>query len=75
MKNLLSMDEVSTTEIMQILERAAQFEAGEPSQLEKDYYVSNLFFEPSTRTKTSFESAERRIGATVIPFDLASQVC
>lgn len=69
MKNLLSMDEVSTTEIMQILERAAQFEAGEPSQLEKDYYVSNLFFEPSTRTKTSFESAERRIGATVIPFD------
>lgn len=63
------MDEVSTTEIMQILERAAQFEAGEPSQLEKDYYVSNLFFEPSTRTKTSFESAERRIGATVIPFD------
>lgn len=69
MKNLLSMDEVSTTEIMQILERAAQFEAGEPSQLEKDYYVSNLFFEPSTRTKTSFESAERRVGATVIPFD------
>lgn len=63
------MDEVSTTEIMQILERAAQFEAGEPSQLEKDYYVSNLFFEPSTRTKTSFESAERRVGATVIPFD------
>lgn len=69
MKNLLSMDEVSTSEIMQILERAAQFEAGEPSQLEKDYYVSNLFFEPSTRTKTSFESAERRVGATVIPFD------
>lgn len=69
MKNLLSMDEVSTTEIMQILERAAQFEAGEPSQLEKDYYVSNLFFEPSTRTKTSFEAAERRIGTTVIPFD------
>lgn len=63
------MDEVSTSEIMQILERAAQFEAGEPSQLEKDYYVSNLFFEPSTRTKTSFESAERRVGATVIPFD------
>ncbi|MBQ0139794.1 MAG: aspartate carbamoyltransferase catalytic subunit [Kurthia sp.] len=71
MKNLLSMDKVSTEEIMTILQRAAEFEAGAKPQLEKDYYVANLFFEPSTRTKTSFESAERRIGATVIPFDAA----
>lgn len=69
MKNLLTMDDVSTDEIMTILNRAAEFEAGGKSQLEKEYYVANLFFEPSTRTKTSFEAAERRIGTTVIPFD------
>ncbi|GEK32631.1 aspartate carbamoyltransferase catalytic subunit [Kurthia sibirica] len=69
MKNLLSMDDVTNEEIMTILQRAAEFEAGAKPQLEKEYFVANLFFEPSTRTKTSFESAERRIGATVIPFD------
>lgn len=69
MKNLLSMDEVSTEEIMTILNRAAEFEAGAQPQLEKEYFVANLFFEPSTRTKISFEVAERRVGATVIPFD------
>lgn len=34
--------------------------------------VVNLFFEPSTRTRTSFELAERRLGATVINFDVAT---
>lgn len=63
------MDEVSTEEIMTVLNRAAEFEAGAQPQLEKEYFVANLFFEPSTRTKTSFEVAERRVGATVIPFD------
>lgn len=69
MKNLLSMEDVSNEEIEAILKRAAEFEAGAKSQLERDYLVANLFFEPSTRTKTSFETAERRIGATVIPFE------
>ncbi|WP_266160892.1 aspartate/ornithine carbamoyltransferase family protein, partial [Dyella silvatica] len=32
--------------------------------------VLNLFFEPSTRTRTSFELAARRLGADVINFDL-----
>lgn len=69
MKNLLSMENVSNEEIEAILKRAAEFEAGAKPQLERNYLVANLFFEPSTRTKTSFETAERRIGATVIPFE------
>lgn len=69
MKNLLSIEEVSNEEIYAILKRAAAFEAGEPTQLDSDYLVANLFFEPSTRTKTSFETAERKVGATVIPFE------
>lgn len=69
MKNLLSIEEISNEDIYAILKRAQAFEAGEASQLERDYLVANLFFEPSTRTKTSFETAERKVGATVIPFD------
>lgn len=43
MKNLLSMDEVSKEEIMLILKRAAEFESGAKPQLEKEYFIANLF--------------------------------
>lgn len=69
MKNLLSMDHLTNEQIEQILTRAAQFQNGESPELEREYMVANLFFEPSTRTKTSFEMAERKVGCTVIPFD------
>ncbi len=69
MKNLLSMDHLSNEEIMSILERAQSFENGKEPILKRAYNVANIFFEPSTRTKTSFEMAERRLGCTVIPFD------
>lgn len=69
MKNLLSMEHLSNEEILHILDRAQAFENGEASGLTKKYHVSNLFFEPSTRTKTSFEMAERKLGLEVIPFD------
>ena len=36
---------------------------------EEQTMVANLFFEPSTRTKSSFEMAERKLGLEVIPFD------
>ena len=69
MKNLLSMEHLSNEEILNILDRAKYFENGEQPQLSRSYNIANLFFEPSTRTKTSFEMAERRVGCTVIPFD------
>ena len=69
MKNLLSMEHLTNEEILHILDRAQAFENGEQPQLAHTYNVANLFFEPSTRTKTSFEMAERRVGCTVIPFD------
>ncbi|GGG21165.1 aspartate carbamoyltransferase [Lysinibacillus alkalisoli] len=69
MKNLLSMEHLTNDEIIAILDRAAQFEAGEVTTLQRSYHIANLFFEPSTRTKTSFEMAERNLGCTVIPFD------
>lgn len=69
MKNLLSMEHLTKEQILHIIERAAAFEKGEAAQLNRTYNVANLFFEPSTRTKTSFEMAERRVGCEVIPFD------
>lgn len=69
MENLLSMEHLSNEEIMHMLDRAAAFEQGEASSLTKKYHIANLFFEPSTRTKTSFEMAERNLGLEVIPFD------
>lgn len=69
MKNLLSMEHLTNEEILNILQRAKDFENGEQTVLQRSYNVSNLFFEPSTRTKTSFEMAERKLGCTVIPFD------
>ena len=69
MKNLLSMEHLTNEEILHILDRAQAFENGELPQVARTYNVANLFFEPSTRTKTSFEMAERRVGCEVIPFD------
>ncbi|KGR92143.1 aspartate carbamoyltransferase catalytic subunit [Ureibacillus massiliensis 4400831 = CIP 108448 = CCUG 49529] len=69
MRNLLSMEYLTNEEVMEILLRAQEFEKGDDTLLTRSYNVSNLFFEPSTRTKTSFEMAERKIGCTVIPFD------
>ena len=42
--------------------------------LTKKYTMANLFFEPSTRTKTSFEMAERKLQLDVLPFETGSQV-
>ena len=67
MKNLLSMEHLTTEEINQILDLAQAFENGETSSLSRTHKVANLFFEPSTRTKTSFEMAEYKIGCHVIP--------
>ena len=69
MDNLVSMKELSVKQMKEIVKKARQFkEQGIPA-MDKKYYVSNLFFEPSTRTKTSFEMAERRLGLEVVPFD------
>ena len=69
MKNLLAMNELSISEMEEILEDAERFANGAIWRPEEQTMVSNLFFEPSTRTKSSFEMAERKLGLEVIPFD------
>lgn len=67
MPNLLTMNSLSNDTIMQLIERAAAFEKGQ--KLELGGTVANLFFEPSTRTKMSFEMAEHKIGTVSLPFE------
>lgn len=69
MKNLLTMNELSKEEIIQILNQAERFQKGETWEAGTGKYAANLFFEASTRTKCSFEMAERKLGLEVIPFE------
>lgn len=69
MKNLVSMKDLSVDQIHAILNQAQAFREGACSNLTTKYTVSNLFFEPSTRTKMSFEMAERKLQLEVLPFD------
>ena len=60
MKNLLSMEHLSTEEIYDLITTASKYKSGEEALPQfNDKYVSNLFFENSTRTKCSFEVAEK----------------
>ncbi|KGX93239.1 aspartate carbamoyltransferase [Pontibacillus halophilus JSM 076056 = DSM 19796] len=70
MRHLLRMEEVTTDEIFYLMEKAKRMEdVFEPFQ--KPKIIANLFYEPSTRTKLSFEVAEKRLGYHVLDFDAA----
>lgn len=69
MQNLLSMKDLTIEDITSILERAEILKHYGIREMPEKYMISNLFFEPSTRTKMSFEVAERKLGLEVIPFE------
>ncbi|WP_342525883.1 aspartate carbamoyltransferase catalytic subunit [Chryseomicrobium sp. FSL W7-1435] len=69
MRALTTIEQLSTDEILQLVKRARQLKAGSPSQVPTGLTAANLFFEASTRTKMSFEMAERKVGLTVLPFE------
>ena len=67
-KSLISITDFSTEEIVRILEIANEFENTPQPHLLDGKVVATLFFEPSTRTRLSFESAINRMGGRVIGF-------
>lgn len=67
-RSLISITDYSREEILRILELAADFEVNPNQPLMTDKVVATLFFEPSTRTRLSFETAINRLGARVIGF-------
>lgn len=72
MKSLVSIDDFSRDEILHIMDLAAYFEANPSQNLLDGKVVASLFFEPSTRTRLSFESAINRLRGRVIGFSDSS---
>lgn len=73
-RSLLGLKDLSAGEIDSIINRAAYWE-GHPDRvipILKDRFVANMFFENSTRTRFSFEMAEKRLGAQVLNFAAAA---
>lgn len=67
-RHILSIKDFSRTELLFILKTATQFKKKRYSQLLRDKILASLFFEPSTRTKFSFDSAMEKLGGRVIGF-------
>ncbi len=75
-KHLLGLEELSADEITLILDQAAEFKRLAASGETKlgalaGTVVANLFFEPSTRTRTSFALASKRLSADTVDFSSA----
>ncbi|MBA7545578.1 Aspartate carbamoyltransferase catalytic subunit [subsurface metagenome] len=71
-KSLVSIADYSKNDILRILELAVEFEKDPYQQLLNRNVIATLFFEPSTRTRLSFESAISRLGGKVIGFSDSS---
>lgn len=70
--SLVSISDIDRDEILRLLDRAASFEANPNRRLLEGKVVATLFFEPSTRTRLSFETAVNRLGGRVIGFSDAA---
>lgn len=71
-KSLVSIDDLSTEEMVSILDLAKEFEKDPGQNLLGNKVIATLFFEPSTRTRLSFESAISRLGGKIVGFTDAS---
>ncbi|AEA47145.1 aspartate carbamoyltransferase [Archaeoglobus veneficus] len=69
-RHLISIDDLSKDDILYILDKAEEFEeiarGKTKSRTLEGKLLANLFFEPSTRTRMSFEAAMKRLGGDVI---------
>lgn len=66
--NFVTIADLSRDKILYLIKSAQEFEAHPNREILKGKVVATLFFEPSTRTRLSFETAANRLGARVIGF-------
>jgi aspartate carbamoyltransferase catalytic subunit len=75
-KNLLSISDLSKKEILDLIEFAKNFKQDDGSFRKEDLFpdktIANVFCEPSTRTKSSFEIAAKNLGCSVVGFDISN---
>ncbi|KQY51041.1 aspartate carbamoyltransferase catalytic subunit [Lysobacter sp. Root494] len=73
MKHLLTLDKLPRAELESVLDRAQAFADGAQARdALAGVAVCTLFFEPSTRTRLSFQLAAQRLGAHVLNFDAST---
>lgn len=70
--SLVSISDYSKDDILAILESAADFETSPNRKTLDGKVIATLFFEPSTRTRLSFETAVVRLGGSIIGFSDAA---
>lgn len=68
LKNFISIPELTRAEIEMLIKVALQFKQHTPHDILKEKVIASCFFEPSTRTRLSFETAIQRLGGRVIGF-------
>jgi len=71
-RSLISISDLTKEETLSLLRRAKEFEQNPNQRILEGKVVGSLFFEPSTRTRLSFETAVNRLGGRVIGFSDAS---
>lgn len=71
-RSLISLEGLDREDILCLLKQAQSFEAAPNSKILDGKIVATLFFEPSTRTRLSFETAVNRLGGRVIGFSDAA---
>ena len=71
-KSLVSIEQCTKEDILRILDNAKKFEQKPDQRLLEGKVAATLFFEPSTRTRLSFEAAVNRLGGGIIGFQDAS---
>ena len=67
-RNFVTIANLTKEKILYMIEMAEEFEKHPNREILKGKVVATLFFEPSTRTRLSFETAANRLGARVIGF-------
>jgi len=69
MQHLVDTNDLSNIQIQNLLNDAKKFKARHPKKLLNDKLLITLFFEASTRTRSSFEVAAKRLGASIVHLD------
>lgn len=68
-QNFTTVENLTESDVLDLIHRAQDFKHGASIQLKRPVYAINMFFENSTRTHTSFEMAERKLGLNVLDFE------
>ncbi|WP_101688922.1 aspartate carbamoyltransferase [Dysgonomonas massiliensis] len=71
-KSLVSITDYSKEDILRLIELAKKFDENPNRRLLQGTVCATLFFEPSTRTRLSFETAVNRLGGRIIGFSDAA---